>query len=97
LRDRKRMFYEGAAVVSVLLDEDNNVTSPPQIAVLGIADPLENARENNWDFVITTAINRLPKKSRRDDTVVEESVRGAVRKVFSPARKPVVKVHVFRM
>lgn len=101
LRDRKRMHYEGAVVASVLLDEDNNVTSPPQVAVLGIADPLENVRANapdrGWDFIVTTAVNRLPKKSRHDDTIVEESVRSAVRKVFAPARKPVVKVHILRI
>ena len=96
LRDRKRMFYEGAVVASILLDEENNVTSPPQIAVLGIGDPMEKGRENDWDYVVTTAINRLPKKSRRDDTVIEEAVRSAVRKIFAPARKPVVKVHILR-
>ena len=97
LRDRKRMFYEGAVVASILLDEDNNVTSAPQVAVLGIGDPLENNHDSDWDYVVTTAINRLPKKSRRDDTVVEESVRSAVRKIFAPARKPVVKVHILRI
>ncbi len=99
LRDRKRMFYEGAVVVSVAMDADNNVTSAPLVAVLGMADPLAKSpgkSDRDWDYIISTAVNRLPKKSRRDDDAVEESVRSAVRKVFSPTRKPVVKVHVLR-
>ncbi len=96
LRDRKRMFYEGAAVASVALDEDGNVSGEPQLAVLGISDPLEGERDEGWDWVLTNAVNRLPKKARRDDVVVEEAVRGAVRKAFAPRRKPVVKVHIVR-
>ena len=47
--------------------------------------------------MIQNALDRLPKKARRDDDVIEENVRQAVRKVFAPARKPVVKVHVSRV
>ncbi len=96
LRDRKRMFYEGAAVATVALDEDGELMGEPQVAVLGMADPLEG-KERGWSFVLDTAVNRLPKKARRDDVVVEESVRSAIRKAFAPKRKPVVKVHIIRV
>ncbi|MSO73032.1 MAG: ribonuclease J [Rhodospirillaceae bacterium] len=96
LRDRKRMFYEGAAVATVVLDEDGELMGEPQVAVLGMADPLEG-EERGWSFVLDTAVNRLPKKARRDDVVVEEAVRSAIRKAFAPRRKPVVKVHVARI
>jgi hypothetical protein len=57
------------------------------------ADPLvESARD--WSWVIRSAVEKLPRKARRDDAVIEENVRMAVRKVFAPARKPVVKVHI---
>jgi hypothetical protein len=42
-------------------------------------------------------VEKLPKKARRDDDVIEENVRQAVRKVFAPQRKPVVKVHISRI
>jgi len=96
LRDRKRMFYEGAAVATVVLDEDGEVLGEPQVAVLGMADPLEGENDRGWAFLLNNAVSRLPKKARRDDTLVEEAVRAAVRKVFAPARKPVTKVHVVR-
>jgi ribonuclease J len=93
LRDRKRMFYDGAAVATVTLYEDGMVADDPQVAVLGMVDPFEE----DWGEVIEKALNRLPKKARQDDTVVEEAVRSAVRKAFAPKRKPVVKVHIQRV
>jgi hypothetical protein len=69
--------------------------------VLGMADPLEGAGRapgsKSWPYVIQHAIDRLPKKARRDDDAIEETVRSAVRKVFAPSRKPVVKVHISRV
>ena len=94
LRDRKRLFYEGAAVVTVTLDDDGEIASDPEVAVLGMADPMT---ELEWDKLLTRAIGRLPKKARRDDDTIEETVRSTVRKVFAPARKPVVKVHLQRI
>jgi len=96
LRDRKRIFYEGAAVATIALDDAGEVLDDPQVVVLGISDPLADEDERGWHYVVETAVNRIPKKARRDDVVVEEAVRSAVRKVFAPKRKPVVKVHIVR-
>ena len=97
LRDRKRMFYEGAVVATVVLDEDGELLGEPQVAVLGMADPLVEEADYGWDYILTNAVNRLPKKARRDDDAVEEVVKSGVRKAFAPKRKPVVKVHVVRV
>lgn len=93
LRDRKRMFYDGAAVATISLDEDGEVVGEPQVAVLGMSDPLDG----DWGDTLDIAVSRLPRKARHDDTVVEEALRSAVRKRFAPHRKPVVKVHVQRV
>ncbi len=96
LRDRKRMFYDGAVVVTVPLDTSGEVIDDIQVAVLGIRDPAdETDLERDWDFVISGVVAKLPKKARRDDDVVEEAVRTAVRRKFAPKR-PVVRVHVGR-
>ena len=97
LRDRKRIFYEGAAVATVALDDTGEVLDDPQVVVLGINDPLADEDDRGWHYVVESALNRIPKKARRDDVVVEEAVRSAVRKVFAPKRKPVVKVHIVRV
>jgi ribonuclease J len=93
LRDRKRMFYDGAAVATISLDEENEVVGEPQVAVLGMADP----KDGDWGDTLHNALDRLPRKARRDDTAVEEAIRSAVRKTFAPRRKPVVKVHIQRV
>ena len=94
LRDRKRMFYDGAVVATVVLDDDGELVGDPAVSVLGMSDP---ESEQGWDELLDRAVNRLPKKARRDDVVVEEAVRSAVRKAFAPKKKPVVKVHVVRV
>ncbi|MHB1206146.1 MAG: MBL fold metallo-hydrolase, partial [Rhodospirillaceae bacterium] len=94
LRDRKRMFYDGAAVVTVTMDDDGEIACDPHVDVLGIADPLS---EIEWDKLLSKVVARLPKKVLRDDESIEETLRAAVRKVFAPARKPVVKVHLQRI
>lgn len=96
LRDKKRMFYDGSVVASVVLDDTGVVLADPQVSVLGMSDPLEDA-DRDWVWVIQNAVDKLPKKARRDDDVIEENVRQAVRKVFAPSRKPVVKVHISRV
>lgn len=96
LRDRKRMFYEGAVVVTVPLDDRGEIIDDVQVSVLGLSDPMErSSQEGDWDFIISSVIARMPKKARRDDDLVEDAVRAAVRKPFSPSR-PVIRVHVVR-
>jgi ribonuclease J len=94
LRDRKRMFYDGAAVVTVTMDDDGEIAADPHVDVLGISDPLTI---DEWDKLLTKTVARLPKKVLRDDDAIEETLRAAVRKIFAPARKPVVKIHLQRI
>jgi ribonuclease J len=99
IKERKKLLFEGAVVVSVVLD-DEGLVDDPQITLLGLTDPLENpkrrvAQDRDWDWVISNAVERLPKKARRDDAVIEDAVKSAIRKVFAPTgRKPLVKVHI---
>jgi ribonuclease J len=96
LRDRKRMFYEGAVVITVPLDDSGEIIDDVQVSVLGISDPLSSRdQERDWEFVISSAVGRLSKKIRRNDDAVEDAVRAAARKPFSPKR-PVIRVHVVR-
>ena len=97
LRDRKRMYYEGAVVIMVVLAEDGTLAADPQVTILGMADPLEHVSDRGWTWLMRNAVERLPKKAKRDDDVVTEALRGVVRKPFAPARKPVVKVHIVRL
>jgi len=96
LRDRKRVFYEGAASATVVLSDAGEVMAEPQVSVLAVMDPMTDNDDKSWATVLTAAISRLPKRARADDDAVAEAVRTAVRRAMSP-RKPVVKVHVVRV
>jgi len=93
LKERKKLLFEGAVIVSVALD-DAGLAADPEVTVLGTSDPMDS-KDRNWDRVISGAVDRLPEKARRDDAVVEDAVKSAVRKVFAQTgRKPLVKVHI---
>jgi ribonuclease J len=93
IKERKKLLFDGAVVVSVALDNEGLVDEP-QVTILGTGDPLDGL-ERDWDWVISNAVEKLPKRARRDDAVVEEAVKTAVRKAFSQTgRKPLVKVHI---
>ena len=96
LRDRKRVFYEGTVMVTVVLDGAGNILADPQVTVLAVVDPLAARGTSAWADALRAAIQRLPKKARVDDDAVGEAVRTAVRRAVSP-RKPVVKAHVIRL
>ncbi|MCB2108284.1 MAG: ribonuclease J [Rhodobacteraceae bacterium] len=92
LRERKRILYDGAVVVSVVIEEGGELASDPHVAVLGVPDPL---LEDEWDEVVSGAIGRLPKRARREPSVVEDAVRTAVRKAFNPTgSKPIVRIQL---
>lgn len=91
MKERKRLLYDGAVVVSIVMSDRGELMADPSVIVLGVAAPLED----DWADLIENAINRVPKKARRDEVVVEESIRTAVRKAFSALdKKPVVKVQI---
>lgn len=99
LRDRKKMFYGGSVVVSVVLEDDGHLATDAQVSVLGIVDPLEAKGEDALAIEIESAIERLPGRTKRDDGVIEEAVRRCVRRIFSGGQmgKPLIKVHVARV
>jgi ribonuclease J len=96
LRDRKRTFYEGAVTVTVVLDDAGQVLADPAVSVLWVVDPMADDAGQSWAEVLEAAVNRLPKRARTDDDVIEDTLRTAVRRAMSP-RRPVVKVHVVRV
>ena len=95
LRERKRMVYGGAAVITVPLDDTGNILDKIQMSIIGFSDPLAENREWNWNSLIVSAVERLPKKGRCEDGAVEEAVRAALRKHLAPKR-PIIRVHVVR-
>lgn len=99
LRDRKKIFFNGSVVVSLVLEEDGRLGNDAQVAVLGIPDPLADDGEDALAIEIERAVERMRGKARRDDDAVEEAVRQCVRRLFSmnQRRKPLTRVHIARI
>ncbi|MEA1673917.1 ribonuclease J [Nitrospirillum sp. BR 11163] len=99
LRTRNRMVFNGAAVVTLVMD-DTELLADPKLSVLGLLDGEEDAL-----FIeglikgIGQAVDKLAEAERRDDAAVTEAARLAVRRTFHAAqgRKPVTEVHLVRV
>ena len=97
LKERKRMFYDGAASGTVILTGNGDLAADPVVAVMGVADPFgPDSQRGDWASALKSVIARMPKRSRGDDVAVEEAVRVAIRRAFN-GRKPLVKVLVVRV
>ncbi|MCB2099920.1 MAG: ribonuclease J [Rhodobacterales bacterium] len=99
VRGRTRALFNGAVVVSLVVDGDGRVRVPPRFSTFGLVD------DENEDLLDTAAraaedaLADLPARDRRDDAAAAESVRVAVRRVFRNhlGKKPVTEVHLIRI
>ena len=99
LRDRKKIFYNGSVVVSLVLEEDGRLAADAEVSVLGIPDPLADHGPGAMAEEIEKTVERLTAKAARDDGAVEEAVRRSVRRLFAmdQDRKPLTRVHIARI
>ncbi len=100
LRNRRRMVFNGSAVVTVVLDKVGKLLGEPQLTALGLLDAGHEAEEHDAVVeAVRDAIEELPMKVRRDDGVVREAARLAVRRSLrdSHGKKPITDVHLVRV
>jgi len=100
LQERKRLMWNGMAVVTVVVDAEGALAAEPQIALQGIADDpqVEDLRGALAD-AIEEALADLPRPRRADDEEVRETARRAVRRALRDRRgkRPPTEVHVVRV
>ncbi|MEO5373070.1 MAG: ribonuclease J [Alphaproteobacteria bacterium] len=100
LRSRKRMMFNGAVVVTVVVDLGGTLVREPQITAPGIIDPAADEDDHAaLAKVVRTAVAGLAPSLKRDDAAVREAVRLAVRRRFkeSHGKKPVTDIHLVRI
>jgi len=102
VRERRKLSYEGAAVVTVVLDVGGAVAAPPQVTALGLLPADEAAARELRAKVADTverALSKLRPRDRRDDSVLRETVRVATRRSLQhlAGRKPMTTVHLVRL
>lgn len=99
---RKRIMWNGSAVVTVVVDAQGAFVADPKITALGLLD--ENSdldAQYIQDAVkeIKNAVKNMPKGDRMDDNVLSEAVRITARRFFNERfdRKPQTRVHLVRI
>jgi ribonuclease J len=101
VRERKKLSFEGAAVLTLVVDANGDMADEPQLTALGLLPPGE-AGDELVDTVIDTverAIQKIPRRDRHSDDAVAETARVAVRRTFqhNTGRRPMTTVHLVRV
>ncbi|MEM6491733.1 MAG: MBL fold metallo-hydrolase RNA specificity domain-containing protein, partial [Pseudomonadota bacterium] len=101
-RERGRIARDGAAVITLVLDQEGGFADDAQMTALGLLDP-DGADDGVLDEAldaIETAVLSLTRGRRvSDDAAVEEAARKAARRVlqYRLGKKPTTEVHVARV
>ena len=100
LKVRRRMVFNGAAVVTIVLDRTGKLLGDPQITAPGLMDQdLDAEIHDELIESIRDAIFELSATVRRDDAIVRETTRLTTRRFLAAltGRKPVTDVHLVRV
>ena len=99
-RMRRKLSFVGVVFVSLVLDERGNIAADPVVKTDGL--PLADEQGTPFaDFlleVVDQALDSMPRARRREDSVVVETIRHAVRRAADTAwgKKPVCHVALHR-
>lgn len=100
IRERQKLVFNGAAVVTVALNERGELIAAPQASTIGLVEG-EAWHDLNLDIVdsVREAVAALSHASRRDDELVRQAVRVAARRTVNASygKKPVTDVHLLRV
>jgi ribonuclease J len=100
LKDRRRIVFNGSVVGTLVFDARGNLAAPPAITLLGLVEP--EAAEEAVPFLRTAverALAELPAGARRDDDVVGEAARRALRRALNErfGKRPLTEIQVVRL
>ena len=100
MRARRRMLWNGAVTVSVVLSQLGTLCAVPSIAQSGLADcDMADNFIAAASIAAEDAIDALGNVARRNDSSVEEVVSQAVRRVARSmlGLRPIAQVHIMRI
>lgn len=99
---RKRIMYNGSAVVTVVIDAKGNLLAEPQITAMGLIDETSEADSEYTEGAIEEVksfISDMSKSDRLNEGYMRENIRLTVRRYLKSKfdRKPQVRVHLVRI
>ncbi|MBI0140622.1 ribonuclease J [Bartonella sp. W8125] len=101
ISQRRKLSYVGQVSASFLLDKHHNLVDVPEVVCFGL--PETDDEGNLFDDIITdaieTTIESIPRVKRKDDDMVREAVRRAVRASVNEiwGKKPVCTIFSHRL
>ena len=99
IRSRTRTVYNGAAVVTLVLNGSGGLAAEPELSAIALLESGDAPITDEVKEAARAAIEGLKAKQRGDDETVREAVRIAVRRSFRKSlnKNPVITVHLFRV
>ena len=99
IRSRTRTVYNGAAVVTLVLNGSGGLAAEPELSAIALLESGDDPITDEAKEAARAAVQGLKAKQRGDDETVREAVRIAVRRSFRKSldKNPVVTVHLFRV
>ena len=95
---RRRMLFNGVVLGSLAVDRDGRVRGHPRVSAPGLFD----AEDPENDRIVTefaASVADLPLALRRDDALLADAARAALRRALGRrlAKRPLVDVHLLRV
>ncbi len=101
VRERRKLGFEGVAVLTLVVDVDGAVAAEPLLTTYGVV-PGGEVGARIADSVLDAverAVSKIPRRERRNDDGLRETARVAVRRALQQAtgHKPLTDVHLVRL
>jgi ribonuclease J len=100
LKDRRRVTLNGSAVATVVLDRQGRLAAPPEISLIGVVEEAAAAKATPvLRGTVERALDELPAGSWRNDDLVRDVVRRALRRVINErfGKRPLFELHLVRI
>ncbi len=99
-KDRRKMSFNGAVVITLVMDSKGRAMQDPQITLLGLADEEQDASlTGDIAAVVLDTVEAMPKSTRCDDAAVRHATAQSARRFLQEnfGKKPVMDVHIVRI
>jgi len=100
LKDRRRITLNGSAVATLVLDRQGRLAAPPAISLIGLVEEeAATAAAQFFHDAVEHAVEALPAATRRDDDMVRDAMRRALRRVINDrfGKRPLIEIHLVRI
>ena len=97
-KNRKKVFYEGAIIITLVLDKQGNLQDKPILSSLGVFESDESGIiKKTISIEIMKALKKLPKQDRKQQSkqvqTTNTAVRFALKSFVSRFKRPKILIH----